>query len=272
MNSGSRQSRSPILAGSPGGMKGMFDGQEQHRARGAAGALPVGEEYRRLLRHVVSVAVRLSNGGLRCGASRVKQRRAHEARGGPDSAALLASREEPWACAGPRRAATLWSIQRCSGHPDHQKTSDRAAAYDRLTEAATPFAGGKLRFHRSHCRLLTGEMFSGPRKAVSDTLMLSTASGLGIELRNIGRGRSSGRSVKRVRLADHRPDGTVIGSVERVGGKAGPIGRVAASLPAWLVQARSYMRARTALRMGPSAPGGRMRGQKARLVASTSAQ
>ncbi len=57
--------------------------------------------------------------------------------------------------------------------PDNPELSEQADAYDRLTEAATPFALGKLRFHRPRHRLPDGQMFSGPRKAVSEALMLS---------------------------------------------------------------------------------------------------
>jgi hypothetical protein len=57
--------------------------------------------------------------------------------------------------------------------PDSQVLAGAAEAFGTLTDNATPFTIGRLRFHRPRRRLQDGTVISLPRRAVGDALMLS---------------------------------------------------------------------------------------------------
>jgi hypothetical protein len=127
--------------------------------------------------------------------------------------------------------------------PDNQQFPDEAQDYCRLTESATPFALRKLGFRRQRHRLPDGQIMSGPRKAVSEALMLSldgewfscwiTSAGRALWIEDAAQPIRSGMSGSPIILPDGSAIGVMCVSTEREGG---PNPALFASLPAWLVR------------------------------------
>jgi hypothetical protein len=57
--------------------------------------------------------------------------------------------------------------------PDNEEVDDEGGAYVKLTDNATPFKLGRLRFRRPRVRLFDGSMIRGKRKATSKAWMLT---------------------------------------------------------------------------------------------------
>jgi hypothetical protein len=144
------------------------------------------------------------------------------------------------------------------GEPDNQELYEQAQAYEELTEQATPFRIGKLRFPRQRLRPREGVMriegellrvppppLRGPREASSDARMLSLE-GEWFSCQVMSLGRSlwfeeatqpivGGMSGSPVIL----PDGGAVGvmCVSAEGRRdGGPNPMLAANLPAWLLE------------------------------------
>src|SRR5262249_23258795 len=122
---------------------------------------------------------------------------------------------------------------------------NEAEAYCTLTENATPFTIGRLRFRRPRHRLPAEATFPLPREAVSEALMLSLdGEWFSCRIKSMGRELwidkaaqpiQSGMSGSPIIL----PDGSAVGVVcTGVEGKAegGPNPSLFANLPAWLVR------------------------------------
>jgi hypothetical protein len=139
------------------------------------------------------------------------------------------------------------------GEPDSQVLGREADAYRTLTENATPFTIGRLRFHRLRRRSQDGTVISLPRRAVSAALMLSL-DGEWFKCRITSRGRvlwiedaaqpvQPGMSGSPIILPDGSAVGVVcVGTDEGLeGGPAplsfdGPDPLLFDCLPAWLVR------------------------------------
>jgi hypothetical protein len=142
--------------------------------------------------------------------------------------------------------------------PDNQELYEQAQAYEELTEQATPFRIGKLRFARQRLRprqvemTVDGERRSfpqqprlGPRVASSDARMLSLAGEwFSCRVRSLGRSLwfeeaaqpiVGGMSGSPIILPDGCAVGMVCVSVEgqRDGG---PNPMLTSNLPAWLLE------------------------------------
>ena len=137
------------------------------------------------------------------------------------------------------------------GEPDSQALSAQAEAYRDLTDNATPFALGRLRYRRSVYRLPDGTTVPGNGTATSKALMLSLeGEWFSCRIVSIGVGRSlwisnaaqpirGGMSGSPIILPDGSAVGVMCVSMAPEGTEhreGGPNPVLTAALPAWLAR------------------------------------